>query len=131
MWGFASEVVLQPKRHRPICDAVERQLARERGHAVRPHRCVAADDRPHDVFCQFPETSPVRGESHRGSFPDGVIHAGQHLNAEERAGDRGVQQADCADGPGWPVGPGGSATRPCPPVAQRPVVVGQLRDGVG
>ena len=42
--GVASEAVLQPERHCPVFQAVEHQLARERGHAVRSHRCVAADD---------------------------------------------------------------------------------------
>ena len=40
----ASDAVLQPERHCPVFQAVEHQLARERGHAVRSHRCVAADD---------------------------------------------------------------------------------------
>ncbi len=45
---------------------------------------MAADDRPHDIFFQRPETGPVGGESDGGALPNGVIRAGQHLKADDR-----------------------------------------------
>ena len=92
----ASEPVLQTEGQSQEFEVAKRELARERGHAVGPHRFVAANDRPHDIFRHVSQTSPVQIEAQRSPFPEGVIHAAQDLKAGDGAIDRAVKQTQRA-----------------------------------